>query len=509
MEQAGEMYIMISVGNSPNTYYSYRWASMRASSSPISLGKPIEKVREPDNRLLDQILSQAIPGFLVKNYKWIILGLGVSIIFLGNLEHLSHGNTFLPFHYGETGFILMLLAVTGYLTHTLRNALAERTQAIETLRLKNELGLYLASSRDVAELSRRIVRRIAEIIPADGIGLYLLEDGKTRLVHTADLVGAELRPQVTIPPGMDADSCKVCLAYHSSQVISPGSCRQRNCPRPTCGMNDYCLPLVQDNQPIGLIFIQTPPPRRLTSTQVNLLENISADISSSLYLAMENQTRAEEQLAQKISHIQLEIARDLHDTLGQNISFLRMKLDALSEADLRRKTDLEDEIRQMYSVANESYDLMRGTLAILQSKGAPDLLRLFTQYAGLVSERALFPIEFSSQGEPKALSPTALRQLFYVFREALSNIEKYARASRVAVALHWLADRLEITIEDDGCGFDPAQTTPRDHYGLQFMRDRIRHIQGELAIHSAIGSGTKIAIQVPYADLTSGFSAQH
>ena len=90
-----------------------------------------------------------------------------------------------------------------------------------------------------------------------------------------------------------------------------------------------------------------------------------------------------------------------------------------------------------------------------------------------------------------------MRQLFYVFREILSNIEKHANASQVALDLTWDEDRMTLVVFDNGRGFD--LTDPHSgHYGLQFIKDRMDLINGSVSIYSAIDSGSEIIIQVPY-----------
>jgi len=98
--------------------------------------------------------------------------------------------------------------------------------------------------------------------------------------------------------------------------------------------------------------------------------------------------------------MQLDIARDLHDTVGQNISLLRMKLEFLAGNKSIKKPDMQVEIQSMTKVANESYDLMRGTLAVLQSENSANMFRVFSRYAEQVEERSGFKVSFSTQGEP-------------------------------------------------------------------------------------------------------------
>ncbi|MGE5224361.1 MAG: sensor histidine kinase [Omnitrophica WOR_2 bacterium] len=231
--------------------------------------------------------------------------------------------------------------------------------------------------------------------------------------------------------------------------------------------------------------------------QIELLEYLSAEMSSSLSLAVQRKERDDERLNQSMHTFQLDIARDLHDTIGQNISYLRMKLEKLSEANQFARTDKEKDINHMYEVVNESYDLIRGMLSVLQSTRSISLVQLFTRYADQVTERSMINISFSSHGIPKTLTPGEIRHLFYIFREAISNIEKHSHASQVSVELDWHEEILDMVISDDGCGFDQAQISAINHYGLTFMRDRAQYLKGTFSILSKINQGTKITVQVP------------
>ena len=213
---------------------------------------------------------------------------------------------------------------------------------------------------------------------------------------------------------------------------------------------------------------------------------------------LDEQNQKEKLLSQTIHTMQLDIARDLHDTLGQNISFLRMKLDYLAETKIRKQAEMQLEIQSMARAANESYDVLRGTLAILQSEKSTDLFHLFTRYAEQIEQRSGFKISFCSQGEAGFISARRMRQLFFIFREILNNIEKHAHATQVSMELTWNREHLELAVSDNGCGFDLDALQYASHYGLRFMKDRAELLGGSLTILSAAGSGTNIGLQVPY-----------
>jgi signal transduction histidine kinase len=260
----------------------------------------------------------------------------------------------------------------------------------------------------------------------------------------------------------------------------------------------FCMPLIYGTSPVGLLLVYSSVGQKLDMKQAELIGHLNGEISQAIGMLIEKKTREEARLTEKLHTAQLDIARDLHDTVGQNISYLRMRLDHLSETDGKTHSDLIMEIRSMSKVANESYDLVRGTLAVLQADDSADLLYLFSRYAEQVAERSPFNIEFSAHGEPRSLSASRMRHLFYIFREALSNIEKHASATQVHVQVNWEENNLKLSISDNGCGYDLARTQKVDiHYGLKFMRERAILLNGLLSIKSTLGTGTNISVLIP------------
>jgi two-component system sensor histidine kinase DegS len=141
---------------------------------------------------------------------------------------------------------------------------------------------------------------------------------------------------------------------------------------------------------------------------------------------------------------------------------------------------------------------MRGTLAVLQSGDSADLFRIFSRYAEQIQERSAFKVTFSVQGEGRSLSAKRMRQLFYIFREALNNIEKHADATLVDIKIIWNRDHLVFAVSDNGKGFEVTTVQYSSHFGLKFMRDRVELLNGSMEILSEISTGTNIVIQVPY-----------
>ena len=252
----------------------------------------------------------------------------------------------------------------------------------------------------------------------------------------------------------------------------------------------------------GEIFHEVKTITPLRDAQGHVLHFVATgkDITERKRIEAEIEERNEKEkvLTQTIHTMQLDIARDLHDTLGQNVGFLRMKLEHLSESNSLKNIDLKTELQTMTRAANESYDLIRGTLAVLQSNDSADLFRIFSRYAEQIEKRSTIQVSFSYDGSPQSLSPKRMRQLFYIFKEALTNIEKHAQADQVSISINWNEDCLGLVVSDNGKGFDPLNTQYGSHYGLKFMRERAELLNGSLNLYSSIGTGTKIDIRIPY-----------
>ena len=247
-------------------------------------------------------------------------------------------------------------------------------------------------------------------------------------------------------------------------------------------LDHICRPLFdKDNNYLG---------RRVSNRDITLRKDAEKEIIERI--------QKENLLSQSLQNIQLEIARDLHDTVGQSIGYLRMRLDYLNETHLQTGLDLQVEIGNMLNAANDAYDLVRGNLDLLQAGGLGNLQTLFKEYATQVEDRSAFSIEVKSKGNSRYLSPNQVRQLFFVFREALSNTEKHAKAKNVTLDINWEEDSVNISIADDGIGFMVEDIPNGSHYGLKFMKERIEKLYGNFSVHSKKYQGTTLDISVPF-----------
>jgi PAS domain S-box-containing protein len=194
------------------------------------------------------------------------------------------------------------------------------------------------------------------------------------------------------------------------------------------------------------------------------------------------------------------IARDLHDSLGQSLTYLRLKLDEFTSTNsLPEIRPIRPQLTRMQDVANEAYELVRGLLAAARPSNSTDLATALQAQAQSARNRARFKVNFIKEGQPRPLSPIVQHQVLYIFQEALNNVVRHANARRVDFKLVWAEDILTIILADDGCGFDPNTFLAEGHFGLTIMQERAEEINGFLSITSRPTAGTELTLRLPLA----------
>jgi two-component system nitrate/nitrite sensor histidine kinase NarX len=264
----------------------------------------------------------------------------------------------------------------------------------------------------------------------------------------------------------------------------------------------YCLPLLHGNEPIALLHFTLAAAAPLTVEQRRLFNNLIPAMTLAIEAARPHRSafiKAEATEAER-----RRVAQELHDSLAQNIAYLRLKLDQLSGEDaLSEITAVQRQLEQMRDVAEQAYQEVRGTLVKLRTENTPGpqtgLQVALPDLVNVFRERTSLQVHLSSAGQPAALLPDQERQALYILREALINVEKHAAASAVKIHLQWSADILLITLEDNGRGFEPAlsQRGRDGHFGMDIMHERARALGADLALTSAPGQGTRLALSIP------------
>jgi two-component system nitrate/nitrite sensor histidine kinase NarX len=260
--------------------------------------------------------------------------------------------------------------------------------------------------------------------------------------------------------------------------------------------NGYCLPLVHAGSLVATLHLEMLPHISPSAAQIEILNHIAPSMALAIDNARPRHVAAVCDAAVEAERRQ--IAQRLHDTLGQNLGYLHLKLDQLTGDDaLREITAIQQELARMRDIANEAYNQVRETLATLHPASSADLATALLAQARSIGDQAGFEVELTREGQTHPLSPPTQDQILYLIREALTNVARHAQAQHVFIHLFWAVGNLTIKLADDGHGFEQAALEPNGHLGLAIMQERALQINGFLKLNSSPGFGTELTLRLP------------
>jgi ligand-binding sensor domain-containing protein/signal transduction histidine kinase len=199
----------------------------------------------------------------------------------------------------------------------------------------------------------------------------------------------------------------------------------------------------------------------------------------------------------EMERVRTRIASDLHDDIGASLSQIAVLSEVahtVAAGDDRVAAPLERVAR----LSRESVDAMSDIVwAIDPHRDTP--AHLATRMRRLASELLTargIELEFDADDPDRLhLGADIRREVYLIFKEALTNIVRHARATRVHVRVSRTGRRLSIVVSDDGIGFEPRDA--RDGCGLQSMMRRAATVRGTLDVQSSAGRGTTVTLSVP------------
>jgi len=200
------------------------------------------------------------------------------------------------------------------------------------------------------------------------------------------------------------------------------------------------------------------------------------------------------------------IARELHDTLLQNLQGLVLRFRTVQSLFSTRPEEARQILESAIDQAREAITEGRQAVQGLRS-AAIDADELSEAVRTLGEELARDPahdgsveLRLNIEGTPRALQPLMRDEIYRITGEALRNAFRHSEAKRIEVQLGYSERRFELRVRDEGKGIDPgilSDDVLLGHYGLRGMRERAKEIGGTLTIWSALGLGTKIELSVP------------
>ena len=194
------------------------------------------------------------------------------------------------------------------------------------------------------------------------------------------------------------------------------------------------------------------------------------------------------------------LSREIHDGPAQMMANVMMRSDLIERVYKERGADEAiSEIKSMKKMVRSALYEVRRIIYDLRPMALDDLglVPTLKKYLQTIEEyHRTTRIQFTNIGEDKRLPSKYEVAIFRMIQESVQNALKHADASLIQVKLEIKRDHVMVVIKDDGKGFDINEKKP-ESFGLLGIRERVELLEGELSIHSKIGTGTLIIIQVP------------
>ncbi|HET9587483.1 MAG TPA: two-component regulator propeller domain-containing protein [Anaerolineales bacterium] len=252
------------------------------------------------------------------------------------------------------------------------------------------------------------------------------------------------------------------------------------------------LPIVVDHRVVGVFNVGFTRPDFIAEDSVRLFSALVNRAS----ISIANMELFEQTKDLAVMEERNRLARDLHDSAKQKafaalaqLGTVRGILNGNGNAATIHLSEAEnlvsDVIQELTFLVQEIYPIA------LQEKGLAAALR---EYIFEWENRNDMTVQLATRNERRL--PLDVEQAIYrVSQEALANIARHSRARRVDVSLMYNGDSVQLSIADDGCGFDASIKS--QGMGLRSIRERVSSIHGTVQVQSAPGHGTRILVQAP------------
>lgn len=398
---------------------------------------------------------------------------------------IGHGNFSARFHqrahHDEIATLGIALNTMSEELSTLYSELEKRVvEKTHDLQQKNKVLSYLYhssqqlhSSAPLCARLRQILFELQQIIPDSYLQIRLYEDNHHTLFNEVSLV-PQSRPHHC--PDQQCERCE-----DNPPINTP--------------LNNELLhwELADQIHRYGLFVIQLPENTELTDEQNNLMILLTKQISA--MLAMEQQNEQQQQLL--LMDERSAIARELHDSIAQSLSCLKMQVSYLQMQSETLPNNCQKLLKEMREELNVAYRQLRELLTTFRLKlTEPGLLAALESTLNEFNQRLGFTINFDYQLPAKCVNSHQSIHVVQIVREALNNILQHANANWAEVSLSLDNGMVELKINDNGEGISP-EPEKLNHYGLIIMRERANSLNGSYTIKVREQGGTQVFVKFP------------
>lgn len=362
-----------------------------------------------------------------------------------------------------------------------------------------DMAAFLNQPNDIDQMCRGFLQRVMRQFDADGGSVRALDPlgGNLNLMVSEGLTEALEEAEHC----MKVDACFCGTATRQGVVVVRDFRMMPLGGSFQCAQDGFrslaVFRIVTHDNVLGSFSLHFRRARELPVAESQLLETLGQHLG----VALDNCRLSAK--ARQLAVVQERnlVAQGLHDSIAQGLNFLNLQAQMLDEAMVRGDLDEAREIVPLlHTGIDESYQDVRELLVNFRTKlgqgdlaaAVEDTVARFRRQSGLEATLTV------QDGGGAPLPPEQQLQVLFVLQEALSNIRKHAEASRVVVAINNGRD-FELSVTDDGAGYDPAEVAGRaeGHIGLHIMHERAARLNATLTLASAPGAGTRVSLLLP------------
>lgn len=380
----------------------------------------------------------------------------------------------------------------------------------ETLRRRNrELSILnsiaeaLNRSVDLDQALQAALSQAAELLDLKTGWVWLLseESGETYLAAAQNLP-----PGLANNPELMQGSCYCLDTYRAGDLDGAANVNVITCSRlkklvdGTAGLRYHAsIPLYAHGKSLGVLNLASTDWRELTPGDLRLLYTLGDLLSIAIERARLYARSVEYGAVEERNRL----AREIHDTLAQGLAGISLQLET-AEALMDAQADpqrVRRTISQALSLARANLEEARRS--VLDLRPAPlegrDLPEALKELVRSLPNPGRVKIDLNIDGESNQLPARLEAGLFRIAQEALTNVARHAQAKTARLSLNYSTDQIQLTIEDDGEGFDP-QDIPPGRFGLVGLNERAHMLGGHLVLESSPGGGTRVEVTIPFSE---------
>ena len=258
------------------------------------------------------------------------------------------------------------------------------------------------------------------------------------------------------------------------------------------------VPLRHKDLPVGVLNLMFETEGPIPDAMTPLLQ-ATGDL---LGMTLDNARLARENLRIRLTNERQMLANEVHDSLAQGLTYMRMRMSLLRDA-IRGADELKAHKfwGDVDDTLGNSQRRLRELITYFRSRMDPQgLLHALTETSDHFLDRTGIALEFVNVAPDLCLPPEREIEVFHIVQESLANICRHAHAERAKLLLARDDEGYLIAIEDDGVGMatDPANADQDDsgHYGVAIMQERARRLGGSVVLSSG-PSGTRVELRFP------------